>query len=276
MNRRSSLIFLEVLIIFATIFFLYPIIIGFLNTFKPFRDIMADAISLPKGLYLTNYVTVWDQMQYFKKLLNSLVICLVSIVAIVVLSALCAYKLSRDEKRIPASRIIFIAFVSSMVIPFHAIMIPTIQEMKFLNLINTLEGVIIFDIGGCCPLAVFLYHGFIKTVPLELEECARIDGCNTLRVFVQIVFPLLSPITVMVIVLNTINIWNDFLFPYLVLSSKSKMTLPLALFQFVGRYMKEWDKMLAGSFLCMAPIVIFYFILQRYIIKGIVMGSIKG
>jgi raffinose/stachyose/melibiose transport system permease protein len=184
-----------------------------------------------------------------------------------------AWKMVRTPGKF--SKILFIWFVSAMVIPFQTVMIPLIKLGGILGIMNSLPGIIIMYFGFGVPLSLFLYHGFVKTVPTEIEEAARIDGCSQFGVFWRIVFPLLKPITVTVIILNTLWIWNDYLLPVLVLQDASLRTIPLATSSFFAQYTKQWDMGLAALVLGITPIVIFFLFLQKHIIKGIASGSIK-
>jgi raffinose/stachyose/melibiose transport system permease protein len=186
------------------------------------------------------------------------------------------------------SNVIFMVFVAAMVIPFQVVMFPLISwfhlvEVK-LGLMNTpfrllqnYPGIIFAYLGFGSSLSIFLFHGFIKSVPIELEEAANIDGCSKAATFFRIVFPILTPITVTVIILNGIWIWNDYLLPLLVLGSgNSVQTLPLAVASFVGSFVKKWDLILTATMMTMLPIIIVFLILQKHIIKGMVEGSVKG
>jgi raffinose/stachyose/melibiose transport system permease protein len=173
------------------------------------------------------------------------------------------------------SKILFVFFVSAMVIPFQTVMIPLMKLGGALNLTNSIPGLIIMYFGFGVPLSLFLYHGFIKTVPIEIEESARIDGCSQFGVFWRIVFPLLKPITVTVIILNTLWIWNDYLLPLLVLQDAELRTIPLATSSFFAQYTKQWDMGLAALVMGITPVIIFFLFLQKHIIKGIASGSIK-
>jgi raffinose/stachyose/melibiose transport system permease protein len=162
-----------------------------------------------------------------------------------------------------------------MVIPFQTVMIPLMKLGGALNITNSIPGLIMMYFGFGVPLSLFLYHGFVKTVPREIEESALIDGCSQFGVFWRIVFPLLKPITVTVVILNTLWIWNDFLLPLLVLQDPELRTIPLATSSFFAQYTKQWDMGLAALVLGITPVIIFFLFLQKHIIKGIASGSIK-
>jgi raffinose/stachyose/melibiose transport system permease protein len=163
-----------------------------------------------------------------------------------------------------------------LVIPFQTLMIPLVKVAKDLSLINTLHGIIIMYWGFGIPLALFLYHGFIKAVPKELEEAAYIDGSSTTGVFFRILLPLLKPITTTIAILHSLWIWNDFLLPLITLSSKKNQTIPLAASVYFGQYTNEWNLAMAALTLAIIPIILFFLFMQRYIIQGITAGALKG
>jgi raffinose/stachyose/melibiose transport system permease protein len=179
-------------------------------------------------------------------------------------------------------------FVAAMVIPFQVVMFPLVSWLHFLEvklglyntpfrLLQNYPGIIFAYTGFGASLSMFLFHGFIKSVPLELEEAATIDGCSKPETFFKIVFPILTPITVTVMILNSMWIWNDFLLPLLVLGSGNAVrTLPLAVAGFVGSFLKRWDLILTAALMAMLPIIIVFLILQKHIIKGMIDGSVKG
>jgi raffinose/stachyose/melibiose transport system permease protein len=165
--------------------------------------------------------------------------------------------------------------VGAMLIPFQAIMIPMLRIFGFIGMINNIWGLIYLYIGFGAGLAVFIYHGFIKSIPLELEEAAMIDGASRTQVFFHIVFPLLKSTTITIAVLDVLWIWNDFLLPNLVLLRPSNMTLPLSTYRFYLTYTVDYGLLMAGLVMTVAPLILMYLFLQRYIIKGIIQGSIK-
>jgi raffinose/stachyose/melibiose transport system permease protein len=186
------------------------------------------------------------------------------------------------------SSVIFMMFVAAMVVPFQVVMFPLVNWLRTIEVVLHLDpgpfrllqnypGIIFAYLGFGSSLSIFLYHGFIKSVPLELEEAATIDGCSKPAMFFKIVFPLLTPIAVTVIILNGMWIWNDYLLPLLVLGSGNRVqTLPLAVANFVGSFLRRWDLILTSTLMAMLPIIIMFLFLQKYIIKGIVDGAVKG
>lgn len=269
---KDALILL-LLLIFA-LFFLMPIYFAIINSFKPLREIVTSYTKMPASFYFANYIKAWLKTDYPKVFLNSLVITVISLLGIILISSMAGYKLVRTPGKL--SWFLFILIVSSMIIPFHSIMIPLIIVIKRLHLSNSIPGIIIVYWGLGCNFAIFLYHGFVKTIPLELEESAVIDGCSPFQTFFKIVFPLLTPVTSTIAVLDALWIWNDFLLPLLLLQKRSVKTIPLSQFVFFGQYYSEWGLALAGLVLAVIPVVVFYIFMQKYIVKGITAGALKG
>jgi raffinose/stachyose/melibiose transport system permease protein len=235
---------------------------------------MLSTSSLPKPVMWSNYSKVWTQINFLRAFLNTLMITVCSIVGIILISSLASYKLVRTPGRL--SSIIFIVILSAMVVPFHTLMISIVRMANFLKISNSHQGLIFFNIGFGIPFAFFMYHGFVKTVPRELEEAATIDGCGTYRIFFIVVFPLLMPVTATIIVLDVLWIWNDFMLPLLLLSSSAKRTLTLSYFFYFGQYVNQWHMALAALTMSILPTIIFYIFVQKYIVKGIASGALKG
>ncbi|MBD8070623.1 carbohydrate ABC transporter permease [Bacillus sp. PS06] len=275
MNRKYTgrTFTLEIIGIIIGLIFLIPFYFVAVNSVKSFAEILLDAAAWPKEILFTNYVKVWDIINFPKAFWNSLVITVFSNIGLIVISSMAAWKMVRTPGKL--SKILFVFFVSAMVIPFQTVMIPLMKLGGALGLINSIPGLVIMYFGFGVPLSLFLYHGFVKTVPVEIEESARVDGCSQFGVFWRIVFPLLKPITVTVVILNTLWIWNDFLLPMLVLQDADLRTIPLATSSFFAQYTKQWDMGLAALVLGITPVIIFFLFLQKHIIKGIAAGSIK-
>jgi raffinose/stachyose/melibiose transport system permease protein len=218
-------------------------------------------------------------MNFLSALANSFIVTLFSIAFIVVLASMTAWMLVRSNNKL--SKLIFIVFVATMLIPFQTLMMPLMQVMSGIKMnwgipmVDTLGALVFMNIGFGASMAVFLYHGFIKSIPLSLEEAAVIDGCTTFGVFWRIVFPMLKPVTVTVMVLDVIWIWNDYLLPSLVLTSKSNRTIPLSTASFFGEFTIQWNMAMAGLMLTIIPVIIFYLCAQKYIVKGVAAGAVK-
>lgn len=264
----------------VAVYTLFPIYIMIINSFKGRAQIFTDTMGLPKPLDFSYYATAIERMNFGKAFFNSLIISVISISLIIVFSSMTAWAIVRSRSK--AANFIFYLFIATMLIPFQAVMIPLMQYMSTweiksigFSMIDSYYGLIFMYIGFGTSLSVFLYHGFIKSIPKSLEEAAMIDGCNKFQVFWKIVFPTLKPITVTVAILNVIWIWNDYLLPSLVLRSPEHRTIPLSTFYFFGQFTIQWNLAMAGLVLTIIPIIIFYLFSQRYIIKGVMDGAVK-
>lgn len=274
-KKYSARLFtLEVIGIIVALLFLVPFYFVVVNSLKTFPELAANAAKLPKSLYLDSYTKVWTIMNFPKAFFNSLFITVVSNLGLVVISSMAAYRMVRKPSKF--NNLVFLAFVAAMVIPFQSIMIPLVRVASNVGLMDSKLGLVACYFGFGVSLNTFLYHGFVKSIPQEIEESATVDGCSPYGVFWKIVFPLLKPMTMTVIILNSLWIWNDYLLPSLVLNSPGLRTIPLATFSFFGQYTKQWDLALAGLTLSVLPIVIFFLMLQKHIVEGITAGSVKG
>lgn len=274
---NGKLKFLEILSWVLLVIYMIPFYLMFINSFKTRREIFADTTGVPSVWNFKNYADAAARMDFLHSFTNSIIITVFSVSLIVLFSSMAAWALCRDKSR--KSKIIFYLFVSGMVVPFQAVMIPLVKWMSQIqfgpfNMIGTHYGLIFMYIGFGSSMSVFLYHGFISSIPLEIEEAAIIDGCSKWKVYTKVILPLLKSTTVTVAVLNGIWIWNDFLLPFLTINGKIN-TIPLAMNNFFGAFSKQWELAMAALIMSVIPIIIFYFFVQKQIIAGIVQGSIK-
>lgn len=277
MTARGSsrrLLLIEIAVVVVALLFLSPFYFVVANSFKPFGEIIRNAASFPHTFDLHNYVKAWKTVNFPQVFLNSVLVTSFSIAGMVLLGAMAAWRMVRRPHRF--SGIIFAVFVAAMVIPFQSVMIPMVKVARVFHLLNSIPGIVVIYFGFGMPLTVFLLHGFVKGIPRDLEESAYIDGCTTFQSFFRIVLPLMRTMIVTVVILQTLWIWNDFLLPLLVLINENLRTIPLGVFSFFGQYMDQWDSALSTLVMGMIPIIIFFLILQNYIIKGIIAGSIKS
>ena len=235
---------------------------------------MTETAAWPRDFVWELYARL-EVMNYPFAFMNSLVVTLSAIAGIVILSAMAAYHMVRYPHAL--NKLLFALFVSAMVIPFQSIMIPLMKVTSHLGLLNSRWGLVCAYFGFGVSLAIFLFHGFVKSIPREIEESAVVDGCTPYGVFWRIVFPLLQPMIATVVILNALWIWNDFLLPFLMVNSTPTMrTIPLSTFALFGEYTKQWDLAMAALVMGIAPIIIFFLALQKRIIEGITSGSVKG
>lgn len=255
-----------------SLLFLAPFYIIFINSFKTKKELFEGTLAFPKAWMLDNYKEAFVKLDFLRAVGNSLFITVGSIIIIAIFASMAAWALERRKSKI--SNIIFFLFIASMLIPFQAVMLPLVRLMGKLNMLNR-GGIIFMYLGFGVALSIFLYHGFIKSIPRELDEAAMIDGCTKFQTFRLIIFPLLKPINITVAILNTVWIWNDYLLPSLAINSPETSTIPLKTFFFFGEYTKQWHLALAGLVLAIIPVILFYFFAQKHIIKSITAGSIK-
>ncbi|GIP53974.1 carbohydrate ABC transporter permease [Paenibacillus vini] len=273
-RSRGRNFVIEIIMALVALVFLAPFYFLFANSVKSFGEILSNAASWPSKFNWDNYSKAWELARFSEAFRNSALITIVSVILITLFSAMAAYKMVRSNTKF--NRILLMLFVMSMVVPFQTIMIPVLKVVNTLGVNNSIWGLLLTNLGLSLPLAVFLFHGFVKSVPLEIEEAATVDGCNPITVFFRIVLPLLKPMMMTIIVLNALAIWNDYLLPSLILQNPSLRTIPLATYSFFGQYTKQWDMALPALAIGILPIVIFYLLLQRYIVEGIAAGSVKG
>ena len=249
--------------------FVSPVFILVNSSFKSLQDIYINVLALPKQLSFQNYIKAFKEMDYVKAFMNSFAITCISTALIIFISSMAAWVLVRYKTR--TSKILFLMFAAVQLIPFQCVMLPLVDIMSKLHLMNR-PGLVFMYMGFGCAMSIILFHGFIKNIPIELEEAAIIDGCNMVQTFINIVLPLLKGIIATVAVINVMWIWNDFLLPSLVINKNGMQTLPLRTYLFFGQFTKKWDLATASLMLCMIPIVLFYLSCQKYIVKGITAG----
>lgn len=272
-RKLSSGLITAILAVGAALSF-FPIYMVLINSFKTQGQMFESFLSLPTSLSFENYVNAFNEINLLNSAINSVIVSAIGIAGIVVCAALAGYKLSRTGGRV--SGVILFLFIASMLVPFHSIMIPLTRMAKTLSVQGTTYGLALIYIGLGVNMAVFLYHGFVKSIPRELEEAAAIDGSGEFQTFFRIIFPLLLPITVTIAILNFLWIWNDFLLPLLMLTNADRYTLILSTNMLFGEYNKEWSLILAALVLTAIPVIIIYGFFQKFIMHGIAEGAIKG
>lgn len=287
-KRRKSIpimvIILEVLAVALLLIFFFPFAMVIINSAKTGTEVVLTPLQFPNnwGTFVRNVneILTRDNIDYFRSFANSIIITVTSLLTIGIFSAMAAWVLVRTKTKY--SFAIFMFFLAGMVIPFQVVMLPLVrllQDLKSLTGIpfrDTFHGVILAYMGFGAPLSVFLFHGFIKSIPIDIEEAAIIDGCSKPQVFFRIVLPVLKPIFVTLLVLNGMWIWNDYLLPVLIIGlGGATKTLPLAVANLAGFYDKEWGLILTSVLMAAAPVLILFLFAQKHIIKGMTSGAVK-
>ena len=276
LGKRKVLYAATVTGIMSLIFllFLFPFYIVVVNSFKSIREIGINVFALPSGLYLDNYIKAWKALNYAVALKNTFIITVFSNFCGIFIATMTGYWLTRNDNKF--TRTFFALIIASMAIPFSGVMIPFVKIISFIKLYDSLPGIIFSFWGLSLPLAVFMTSGAVKSVPLEIEESALVDGCNRFRLFWGIVFPLVKSTTFTYVILNTFWFWNDFITAQLLLSSKRYRTIQLAIRSLFGEAQQSWDLALAALVLCIIPLFVFFLVMQKHIISGVIEGAVKG
>lgn len=264
---------MEIMMLLIALIMICPLIYQILASFKNKAEV-SRPLSLPSSFYIENYIETFVTAKFLILLKNSILVSVISISIIILVASIASYPLSRSKK--PIYKFVYFYFLSGLMVPFQAGMIPLYRMMSTLDLIDSVASLIFVSVGSFIPMSILIYTGFIKTVPLELEESAVIDGCGRVGIFFRIVFPLLKPATISVIILSIIPIWNDFLTPLIFISRVANKTLPVGLFSFMNLRTSNMGPIFAFGILASVPPIVLFLSLQKYFYKGIVTGAIKG
>lgn len=273
MNKKIGRWILNSILFIFSIIYIIPIWMVLVNSIKRPAEANLMGISLPSDgvIRLGNYLEVINQGGIVRAFLNGLLEASVSILIIIVAASACAFYIARVKTKISNS--IFYTFIMGLVVPVA--FIPTYLVLNKLHLLNTYTGIILIFTTYGLPMAIFLYTGFIKTVPRELDEAAFIDGCGPIRLFYRIIFPLLKPVTMTIFILSFIGAWNDVMIP-MFFSNSSKWALPLTVYNFYGGYVKIWNYIFADIMITISPLLLIYIFAQKYVIAGMTAGAVKG
>lgn len=275
--KKSTNVIITIVLLVLAVLFMVPIFLVLLNSFKSRFFISQEPFAFPNEetfVGLENYVKGLTSSGFFNAFLRSVFITVASVVLIVVCTAMISWFLVRVKNKF--TKILYYGFVFSMIVPFQMVMFTMTYIVGILDL-NTVVGIVFVYLGFGSGLSVFMLSGFIKSIPLEIEEAATIDGCNPLQTFFRVVFPILKPTAITVAILNAMWIWNDYLLPYLVLGTDDK-TVPVAIqIAMQGAYgSTDMGGFMAMLVLAIIPIIIFYVACQKHIIKGVIAGAVKG
>lgn len=275
-KEKKTMGFSFLLLSVLTLVFLFPVFIVFINSFKGKFFISDSPFQLPTAetfVKLSNYIEGIFKIGFLEAFGYSLFITVFSVLVIVIFTSMTAWYIVRVKSKF--SNFLYYMFAFSMIVPFQMVMFTMAKVSNVLRLDN-LIGIIFIYLGFGAGLSVFMFSGFIKAIPLEIEEAALIDGCNPLKTFYSVVMPVLKPTAITVAILNTMWIWNDYLLPYLVIGTEYR-TIPIAIQYLRGGYGAiDMGAMMAMLVLAILPIVVFYLFCQKYIIEGVVAGAVKG
>ena len=275
-RRKTANLITYIVLTVLAVAFLVPIALVIMNSFKNKLYISDQPFALPSSetfVGLSNYIEGLTKIKFWNSIGYSLFITVFSVLVIVICCSMTAWFITRVKGKVTS--FIYYLFVASMVVPFQMVMYTMTKTADTLHL-NNLVGMLVLYLGFGAPMAVFMFSGFVKGIPVDLEEAALIDGCNPISMFTKVIFPILKPISITVAILDAMWIWNDFQLPYLIIGTKYR-TVPVAI-----QYLKtgygsiDYGHLMAVIVVALIPIVIFYFCCQNYIIEGIVDGAVKG
>lgn len=262
------------MLVIAVIWFIliYYLIV---TTLKNPQEATANPLGLPIHLEIGNYIKAWTNMQFPRAFANTLFITATAVVIIVVFGAMAGYALARTKTKM--GNRMFLFFLAGLIVPFQMNIVSLYKIVKSLHLMNTPFAVILVNVAINTPQAVFLFKEFIEgTVPKELEEAAEIDGCTVFRKFFRVVLPLLTPVISTVVIIVTLNVWNEFMTPLLFLQSREKDVILQEVSRNIGQFATDWTALFPMLMLGVAPLMIFYVFMQKYIIAGVAAGAVKG
>lgn len=264
-------IILEILIWLLSLVVLVPFFLVLINSLKTKAEANLMDFQLPMIFQWENYSYVFEKSNLIRAFFNSMLISSVSVFISTIFSALAAFVFSRNRNKI--NKVLYGILLLGLVLPLN--MMPTIKVLKTIGLMGSYAGIILLFAALMIPLSVFLYYGFIKSIPKSLDEAALIDGASGLKLFFKIIFPLLKPVTITVVVLNFMSSWNDFQIPLYILNDSDKWGMILSVYSYFGTYISSWNLVFTVITLALIPVVAVYVIGQKYIISGMIAGAIK-
>ncbi|MEW9032092.1 MAG: carbohydrate ABC transporter permease [Planifilum fimeticola] len=273
MRRERTNWLITILLILGSVFVLFPLYLTVSVAFKTPQEIADSVIAPPKSWSFENFITAIEMTDFFNALGNSLTVTVGAVALTLLTNSMVAYAIARNmHKRF--FRFLFYYFVSAMFIPFPIIMLPIVKQTSSWGMDNIVGLIFLYVVYGLA-LNIFIYVGYIKSIPRELEEAAIIDGASTWDVFWRIVFPLLAPMNATVGIITTLWAWNDFMLPLVILTDKEMATLPLVQYVFQSQFSTDYHLAFASYLLALTPMIIVYFFAQRWIISGVTKGAIK-
>ena len=271
-KRRGAILTSIVMLTLAALVGL-PFYYIVVNTLKTQRETAIAPLALPSGLFLDNYLTVFQTIPVLQSFLNTLYVTAISVVLMLLFGSMAAFGMIMRKSRF--NRWFGIALLLAFMVPFQTTLIPLYQALAGLHMVDTLNGLIAMYSAGSI-FCYFLIQGYMKTVPYEIIEAARIDGCSTFGIYRRIVLPLIRPILITVGVFQTMWVWNDFITPNVFISSTSKQTLVLQVYTAVSQFSVNWPAFMTLTVIVLVPVVIFFIATQKYIVKGLVSGGVKA
>ncbi|NBH26661.1 carbohydrate ABC transporter permease [Lachnospiraceae bacterium] len=273
-EKRRLAVTEAIMIVIAVIWFI-PIYYLIVTTFKTPKEASAGPLSLPRVWVFQNYIDAFKNMEYPRSLFNTMEITVLAVGIIVLVTSLAGYALARTKTK--WGNRLFLLFLAGLMVPFQMNIVSLFKIVKNVGLMNTVWAVILVDVAINVPQGTFLFKEFIESsVPKELEEAAEIDGCSVIKKFFVIILPLLKPVIATVVILVTLNVWNEFMTPLLFIQSRENDVILQEVSRNIGQFATDWTALFPMMMLGVAPLMIFYIFMQKYIISGVAAGAVKG
>lgn len=272
-NIKEKLVRYVILIFFAVIWVI-PIYMAIITPFKSIKEIFRTVLALPAEWKLDSFIKVFEEVNIWYYLKNSIVITGTSVILLGFLASLATYAMIRSNSRVIKGS--YLLFSLGLMIPTQSGMIALFNMIQSLNLYNTTLGMVMAYVGCSLPVSVFLYYGFLKSIPYEIIESAYIDGCSEWKIYVKLILPLSTSAFGTVVIYNAVNIWKDFTYPLLFTQGEKIKTLPIAIYAMKGQYVSDYPTIFAGILIATLPLLIIYIALQKQFIEGVTAGAVKG
>lgn len=273
-TKRINLALKYAVMLILTAIFLIPIYYMLITTFKTTTEVAVAPMALPQSISFAQYRSAFESMQYPRAFSNTFVITAVSVVGLLFVTSMCGYVLNRKSNKL--TNTIFIVLLAGMMFPYQMSILGLYRVVQTLGLMNNIIGIILIDIAVNVPYATFLMRSFASTIPIELEEAARIDGAGVFQTYGKVILPLMKPMLATVGILNALSIWNDFMGPLYFLHSRENGVILQEIYRNVGQFSTDWIGLFCMMVLGILPLLVFYLVMQRFIIGGVMSGSIKG
>ena len=275
MNNKTATILGRVFLVIVAVIFIFPFIVSILLSFKSKQETAKNVLALPETLHIDNYTEAMEKANILHSMGNSIIVTAASVILVIIVASMAGYAIGRQYHK-KAYKMYESILTAAMMIPFQTLMIPIYRMYRDMGLLNTLPGVIILIAGTNMPFAIMMYIGFVRTLPIELEEAAMLEGCGKWRIFFSVIFPLLKPTTVTIAVLDALWAWNDFNASLIVLQKDAVKTVPMQQYVFFGEHSADYNMAFAAAVIGMIPVMIFFTFMQKHIQEGMTAGAVKG
>lgn len=275
MNSKTMTIIGRIFLGVMAVIFIFPFIVSILLSVKSKQETAKSVLALPQVLHFENYTEAMAKANILHSMMNSIIVTAISVILVLIVASMAGYAIGRQYHK-KAYKLYESILTAAMMIPFQTLMIPIYKMYRGLGLLNTLPGVIFLIAGVNMPFAIMMYIGFVRTLPIELEEAAMLEGCGKARIFTSVIFPLLKPTTVTIAVLDALWAWNDFNASLIVLQKDVVKTVPMQQYVFFGEHSADYNMAFAAAVIGMIPVMLFFVVMQKHIQEGMTAGAVKG